>query len=160
MRKTLERYRDRTRDERRAVTRAGLLIAALRTGLVLLPFRQVMRAVYRVATPPTGGSPPAAGASQFDKDLAVWAVEAAGRRLLGRNPCLPKALAVLILFRRAGEDAELHMGVARERDGPVQAHAWIESAGRVVIGGDAPIEEYTRLPALDQKFPASRKGRP
>jgi len=157
MRKTLKRYRDRTPDERRAVTRAGLLIAALQAALAALPFRHVMRGVYRVAGP---GSPPGSDSvepSQFDRDLAVWAVEAAGRRLLSRNPCLPKALAVLILFRRGGEPAELRLGVNREADGPVQAHAWVESKGQVVIGGDVPIETYTRLPDLDQKFPGLRK---
>ena len=157
MRKTLKRYRDCTPEERRAVTRAGLLIAALQTALKVLPFQRVMEGVYRVARPsPSAGASPG-GHSHFDRDLAVWAVEAAGRRLLSRNPCLPKALAVLILFRRGGEPAELRLGVNREADGPVQAHAWIESEGQVVIGGDVPIETYTRLPDLDQKFPGLRK---
>lgn len=157
MGKTLKRYRDRTPEERRAVTRAGLLIAGLQAALAALPFRHVMRGVYRVAGP---GSPPgsdSAESSQFDRDLAVWAVEAAGRRLLSRNPCLPKALAVLILFRRGGQDAELHLGVARETYGSVEAHAWVESGGQVVIGGDVPIETYTRLPGLDRKFPGRGK---
>ncbi len=157
MRKTLKRYRDRTPEERRAVTRAGLLIAALQMALAVLPFRRVMGGVYRVARPPSPLGPGPGEPSQFDRDLAVWAVEASGRRLLSRNPCLPKALAVLILFRRGGEPAELRLGVARENDGPVQAHAWVESGGQVVIGGDVPIETYTRLPGLDQKFPGLRK---
>ena len=160
MRKTLKRYRDRTPDERRAVTRAGLLIAALQTALKVLPFQRVMEGVYRVARPSqsVGASP--GEHSHFDRDLAVWAVEAAGRRLLSRNPCLPKALAVLLLFRRAGEDAEMHLGVARETDGPMQAHAWVESDGQVMIGGDVPLESYTRLPGLDHKFPGLRKRYP
>ncbi len=138
------------------MARAGLLVAGLQTALSLLPFRHVMRGVYRLARPRA----PLAGTSQFDRDLAVWAVEASGRRLLSRNPCLPKALAVLILFRRGGADAELHVGVARESDGPVEAHAWVESGGEIVIGGDVAIESYTRLPGLDQKFPEAGKGRP
>jgi hypothetical protein len=160
MRKTLKRYRDRTPEERRAVTRAGLLIAGLQLALAVLPFRRVMGGVYRVARPHASvGSGPGEH-SQFDRDLAVWAVEAAGRRLLSRNPCLPKALAVLILFRRGGEDAEMHVGVTRELDGSVQAHAWVESGGQVVIGGDVPIESYTRLPGLDRKFPGRGKKYP
>ena len=160
MRKTLKRYRDRTPEERRAVTRAGLLIAALQMALAVLPFRRVMGGVYRVARPRSPLGPGPGEPSQFDRDLAVWAVEAAGRRLLSRNPCLPKALAVLILFRRAGEDAEFHLGVTRETDSPVRAHAWIESEGHVVIGGDVPIESYTRLPGLDKKFPGHGKRTP
>lgn len=160
MRTTLKRFRDRTPDERRAVARAAVLIAALQAALSVLPFKRVMRGVDRVARPRTVPGSRAVESSQFDRDLAVWAVEAAGRRLLSRNPCLPKALAVLILFRRAGEDAALHLGVAREAGGPVQAHAWIESEGEVVIGGDVPIEDYTRLPGLDSKFPGTGKVKP
>ncbi|MCL7959678.1 MAG: lasso peptide biosynthesis B2 protein [marine benthic group bacterium] len=160
MRKTLKRYRDRSPEERGAVTRAGLLIVTLQAMLRVLPFQKVMDGVYRVARPPASAGFGHGEHSQFDRDLAVWAVEAAGRKLLSRNPCLPKALAVLILFRRAGEPAELRLGVAREADGPVEAHAWIESSGQVVIGGDVPLETYTRLPDLDQKFPGPRKDDP
>jgi hypothetical protein len=155
MRTTLKRFRDRTPAERRAVTRAGMLIAAIQTALAVLSFRQVMRLVSRVAIPRAAPAQGSRETSQFDRDLAVWAVEAAGRRLLSKNPCLPKALAVLVLFRRGGEEAELHLGVARsveDSENGVRAHAWVESKGEIVIGGDVPIEEYVRLPGLDQKF--------
>jgi hypothetical protein len=88
--------------------------------------------------------------------MAVWSVEAAGRRLLSRNPCLPKALAVLVLFRRAGVDAELRLGVAREDGRSVRAHAWVESEGEVVIGGDVPLADYTPLPTLERGSPDAR----
>lgn len=153
MMKTFNRYRDLTPEKRRAVARASLLITAIQAGLAVLPFRHLLKVVYRLAKPRTARGSRLARASQFDMDLAVWAVEAAGRRLLSRNPCLPKALAVLILFRRAGEDAELHVGVARETEGPFRAHAWIESGGRVVIGGDVPIDSYTRLQGLETRYP-------
>ena len=150
MKKTLARLRERTPRERRAVARAACLIWTIQIALAVLPFRHVLRAVGRLARPAGSGSGPSAGSSQFDRDLAVWSVEAAGRRLLSRNPCLPKALAVLTLFRRAGIDAELRLGVAREGEDPMRAHAWVESEGKVVIGGDVPLEEYTPLPALDR----------
>lgn len=140
--------------------RAGLLIVALQAALKVLPFQRVLEGVYRVARPRPSEGYLSGEYSQFDRDLAVWAVEAAGRRLLSRNPCLPRALAVLILFRRGGEVAELHLGVARDGDGPVEAHAWVESEGQVVIGGDVPLETYTRLPGLDQRFPGLRKDNP
>jgi hypothetical protein len=148
MKKAVQRLRERTPRERAAVARAALLIWTIQAGLAVLPFRRVLRAVDRFARPPATPPGPNADSSQFDRDLAVWSVEAAGRRLLSRNPCLPKALAVLVLFRRHGMEAELRLGVAREGDAPVRAHAWIESEGEVVIGGDVPLDEYTPLPVL------------
>jgi hypothetical protein len=159
MRTTLKRVRERTPAERWAALRASLLIAWLQTCLAVLPFRTVMRMVHRIAGPAGSAAPGAARPSHFDKDLAVWAVEAAGRRLLSKNPCLPKALAGLILLRRAGADAELHLGVARGGDSPVRAHAWVVSDGSVVIGGDVPLDDYTPLPGLGARFPDSRRPR-
>ena len=59
--------------------RAGLLIAVIRTGLAVLPFRYMLRAVRRAARPRTGLPWRPDRPSPFEKGLAVWAVEAAGR---------------------------------------------------------------------------------
>lgn len=159
MKKTVQRLRERTGRERRAAARAALLIWTIQAGLALLPFRHVLRVVHRAARPAGPPGKLAADPSQFDRELAVWSVEAAGRRLLSRNPCLPKALAVLVLFRRAGAEAQLRLGVAREGDAPVRAHAWVESEGEVVIGGDVPLDEYTPLPVFDVS-PSGTRGAP
>jgi hypothetical protein len=63
--------------------------------------------------------------------------------------CLPQALAAASLLAHAGHEAELHIGVKKNTKGKLEAHAWVESAGRIVVG-DLPwgLEEYTRLPPL------------
>ncbi len=126
--------------------RVGWLIVAIRMGLFLLPFRVLVRLVDLIGG--AVGRPPD---PRFDAELTVWAVEAVGRRLLGRNPCLTQALAVDYLFRRAGVPADLHIGVARQENGELKAHAWVESEGEVVIGGNEPLSEYTRLPSLEAR---------
>jgi hypothetical protein len=56
------------------------------------------------------------------------------------------------LLHRYGHPAELRIGV-RWVDGnrsEIEAHAWVESEGEVVVGDDEPLSEYVRLPAFDE----------
>ena len=42
----------------------------------------------------------------------------------------------------------LHIGAVKDEEGKFLAHAWVESEGRVVIGGHE-LERYTRLMTLE-----------
>jgi len=72
--------------------------------------------------------------------------------LLGwRSGCLPQALAARFLLKRRGFDAVLCIGVKKRDDGSLQAHAWVEYEGQVVVGGIGPeLASYTPLPDLDR----------
>ena len=132
--------------ERRLVVRAALLLGVIRLGLRLLPFRTLWRLLNQ-APRASVGSPTA---THFSPDRIAWAVRVASPVVLGVKPCLAQSLAVRLLLRRRGYPARLHLGVARGEGGQVQAHAWVETNGRVVIGGSASeLERYTPLLALD-----------
>ena len=49
--------------------------------------------------------------------------------------CLTQALAGQVLLERYGYPALVHVGVTKKaKNGTFQAHAWLESDGKVVIG--------------------------
>ncbi len=139
----LRRLRAMSGRERQALVRGSLLIAFLRIGLLLLPFRVLLRAAQRMAPVARTRS------ARFDKDLAVWAVSSAARRFLRKNPCLTQALATLVLFRRAGVPAELHLGVARPDGQDLTAHAWVEISVVAVTLKKESVLEYTPLTTPD-----------
>ena len=64
-----------------------------------------------------------------------WSVEAVGRRIPGMR-CLPRALAAEVILRRAGRNPRFRIGVVRDDRGGIEAHAWVEDAGRIVVGAD------------------------
>lgn len=83
---------------------------------------------------------------------AAWAAHAVGRRLLPERPCLTQALVLQYLLLRRGDDsAELHVGVTKSDEEELQAHAWIERDGRVLIGGTNAPKKYERFDDLDVK---------
>jgi hypothetical protein len=68
----------------------------------------------------------------------------ASRHTLGLKTCLAQSLAAQVLLTRRGYPTLLHIGVVRGEGGQFQAHAWVESEGKIVIGG-SDLEHYTPL---------------
>ena len=117
---------------RHLLMRAAFWLVTFRAGIRLLPFKTVRR----LATPAV-----LVGSSKGPcLESVTWAVAAAARRLPGTT-CLPRALALNFMLRRAGFASTLQIGVAREADEALGAHAWVTCEGRPVGGSD--LGRYT-----------------
>lgn len=119
-----------------ALAVAGGTVVATAALLRVLPFRRVRRLMAGEVPDRERPSLP----SDEERRL-LWAVTAVSRRLLPNRPCLPQALAAQFLLRRRGaRPAHLRIGVARNDDGSIEAHAWLERDGRVLLGGtESPL---------------------
>jgi hypothetical protein len=60
-------------------------------------------------------------------------------RLAPRTRCLARALAAECVLRRDGHSPRLTLGVALDETRRLHAHAWLESHGIAVTGGDEAI---------------------
>ena len=140
-RSRIARFRSLPPSDRTLFLIALLTIASVRTGLLLTSFRDVHRSLARIARP--AGSPdPTPG----EVDRIGWAVGSAARFVPGAT-CLPQALAAEAILRRRGHPADLRLGVKRIDSG-VEAHAWVESYGRVIVG-DGDLDRFEPLEASD-----------
>lgn len=126
--------------ERVLALRALTVLLLARAGLLLLPFPLLRRVLDWYGHQPHGA---------WSTDRIAWAVQAAARRLpRGLRGCLAQALAAEALLRRYGQPAVVRIGVrwlASAESGRLEAHAWVESAGRVVVGGLADLASYVPL---------------
>lgn len=133
------------REERALALRAGAALAAVRVLSALLPHRRV-RAITG------GGGATGGGRASAPDNATTWgvtasrdvarAVERAATVVPGAT-CLVQALAAEWLIRRAGGDAVVRIGVARDGYG-LAGHAWVESGGEIVLGG-AEAARYAAL---------------
>ena len=89
----------------------------------------------------------ARGGEAWSEDLLVWAVGAASR-YVPRATCLAQALAIQLVLKQSGRPASLHIGVNGAEGKYLDAHAWVESQGRVLFGG-SNLGSYTHLLALE-----------
>jgi hypothetical protein len=133
----------------------ALAIAAARTlavtliGLRTAGFRAAQHRASRIATNNSGahawcGPPPRWSVARPTIDRISWSVRAAGRFIPGASNCLVRALATQSMLGRFGYSSELRIGVRQADDGGLNAHAWLESAGAVVIG-EFELDHYVPL---------------
>ena len=128
------------RDDRWLVVEAIVLIGLVQAGLRMLSFatlRRLLAAAKRVR--------PRAPSRH---SRIAWAVNAAARLVPGRT-CLTDALAADVMLCRRGYQSVLRIGVKKRSGGagPLEAHAWVESAGSIVAGELAALDEYWPLPS-------------
>jgi hypothetical protein len=132
---------------RSVLVRAFVLVWIVRTGLWVAPFPLVRRSTNRWARPRRRlASNPSQVAEQVD---AVTEAVSCASRFVPRATCLTQALATRILLARRGIESVVRYGAARGAGGKFLAHAWVESAGRVVIGGVTSPNRYAPFPAFD-----------
>lgn len=129
--------------DRLALVRAVTMVMLVRAALAILPFRTVLRIADSWARRPNRVRGP-----EGERDRMLSAVESAARRLLPAAPCLSQAIVADVLLRRRGFDSQLRIGVARTERGALKAHAWVESDGEVVIGGEESPTDYIAFPNL------------
>jgi hypothetical protein len=121
---------------------------AIGLGKRLLPFKTLRWLLARAAGAPTGPR----RTEPHSTDMISWAVQACRLRILGSNSCLTQALGAQVLLARHGYPALIHIGVTRREQGQFQAHAWVESEGRVIIGGTG-LERFATLAVLEGEEP-------
>lgn len=116
-------------EDRVALLPATVRLLTVRVALRLLPFRTVLRWAEISVT--EGDSPKPLAPRTLRR---LRALERAGHGLFPRNPCLTQALAAHRLLREEGQPSQLRIGVRRTTERPLEAHAWVENRGEIMIG--------------------------
>jgi hypothetical protein len=84
---------------------------------------------------------------EFTDDQLVRIVGIASR-YIPKATCLAQALTVQLLLKKSGRQASLYIGVNEVEGGQLNAHAWVESKGKVITGGPNP-GDFTSLLTLE-----------
>jgi hypothetical protein len=136
----VRQFAELTPPERRLLLRATVLVAGVRLALWTMPFRWVRFVLgIRPAISPS--------LEAIRVKRLAWAVQAAARRIPGAS-CLTQALALQYLLARAGESAEVHIGVAKDDARGFEAHAWLEHRGAILVGDNGELDRYAPILAV------------
>lgn len=152
--RVVAKFRRLSKRERLLYLRVAPLLVIAKLALYVFPFEFVRRRLFDarpVATP----VPDANDAQQI-----VKAIRAVSKRLALLNVnCLPQALVAYKLLHRAGVDADLRIGVGKDADNKLTAHAWVEAGGEILMGQVAGIVDLATFPALGIKQGQKRRIR-
>jgi hypothetical protein len=128
-----------TARDRSLLIRAVILVGAARVALWVLPFNTARRAVTRRARRTSGS---------YTTNEIGWAVSVA-KRFVPKGNCLPQALAAEALLIQCGHPVEFRIGVVKKNGDRLEAHAWVESEGNLVVGDlTQGLSGYSPLPPL------------
>ncbi len=142
--KQLRKFLRLSSRERQLVINTFILLGLIRLALWLLPFQTLRRLLAKISQP----SPQAQGLNQINLSKIVGAVNLSSRYMPGGVKCLARALTTQVLMSRCGYSPQLRIGVAKGEGGKLEAHAWVENQGQIVIGYLRDLSRFTPLPSF------------
>lgn len=144
--KRLRKFLHLSPGERQLLLGTFVWLGLVRLGLWLLSFPTLRQLLASISRANSVGEPkfcvPTTG-------KIVWAVNVSSRYMPGGAKCLARALTAQVLMSRRGYSPQLRIGVAKGEEGQLEAHAWVESQGQVVIGYLGDMARFTPLPAFE-----------
>ena len=122
--------------QRRILCYACISINLIRLALWLFPFKAVRHTLTAVSHRWIAPN------HSISLAAIVWSVTMASLYTPGGAKCLVKALATQLLLNRYGYPHQLHIGVAMGETNTVEAHAWIEYQGQVIMGALQDLHRF------------------
>jgi len=133
-------------EERSLFRQAFFLLIRVRLHMIFFSFPRVLDWVRRQ-------SPQPCETVQSSPERLAWMIDSTGIAFPGLLKCLPRALAGFILLRRCGWDVILKIGTRRRRpELPVEAHAWLERDGEILIGKLYGMEKFAVFESFEGRF--------
>jgi hypothetical protein len=122
---------------------AFLLLNLVRLGLFLLPFAKLLDLLKMLSNFWSKGK-----YQQVEVKQILHAVHTSNYYALRSSKCLAKALTTQTLMKICGYSSELKIGVAKENDSALQAHAWVEYRGKVIIGNLRNLDTFAPITSI------------
>jgi hypothetical protein len=136
--------RMRTRD-RILLLMTFILMTTIRLGLWLLPFRVLLKLQIKMMSLMHQTPNP----TPVNLARIIACVNLSTRYMPGGAKCLARALTTQVLMHHYSHSGELRIGVAKSTTGSLEAHAWIEHQGQVIIGNLEDLSRFIPLPSLN-----------
>ena len=124
--------------DRRLLVEAAIWLGVARLIVLLVPFRWItpFLGMHMAESPDTQ--------KQVQKQFAVrvsWAIWTASRHMPWKCKCLVQAMAGKCILKRRRIPSTLYLGLLKDENEKLKAHAWLRSGDTIAIGG-REIDQY------------------
>ena len=125
--------------DRRLFVEAAIWLGIARLALLVVPFRWIAPFLgkHMAESPETEER----AHKQFVERIS-WVVQTASRHLPWKCKCLVKAIAGKCMFKRRRVPSTLYLGLLKDEEEKLKAHAWLRS-GKAIVSGHQGVTEYT-----------------
>jgi hypothetical protein len=152
--KWLHRFIQLASQERNLFLKTYVLLTVVRLGLFLKSFNRLCKLLELISR----HNQTVVGDPLSQRQLIVrvqWAINACCKFMPGSVKCLARALTMKTLLDQHGCPSKLMIGVDKNQAQQLEAHAWIEYEGHVIIGQLNDLTRFKPLPNLPQFFRVS-----
>ena len=128
---------------------AAFWLGVIRISLLTVPFRWLA---------PFLGSQMARSSDTDDSECneiveqVSWAVQSASRHLPWECKCLTQAIAGKRMLKRRGISSTLYLGLTKDREANLKAHAWLRRGNVIVIGAQG-MHQFTVISTFEEERP-------
>ena len=110
---------------------AALWLGIARLGILIIPFRRIAPFLGKhMAESPLSMEP----THRNHVERISWAVQTASRHMPWESTCLAQAMAAKGMFKLRGIQSTIYLGLAKDGEEELTAHAWLRSGDVTVVG--------------------------
>ena len=118
-----------------------IAMCLVRLGMLVLPFNRLQNLVRETKTM----NFLAIAKSQVTLGRIVQAVHRSSKYSPGKVMCLARALTTAVLMNIYELPYELKIGVAKGESGQLEAHAWVVSEEKIIMGNLPDLSRYVAM---------------
>ena len=131
----------RTSRGKKLFLQACVVMSFVRLGLLLLPFKRLQNLVLNSQNMTWLAFAPA----QVTVNRIAQSVYRSSRYQPGNPMCLARALTASVLMNIYGFPHQIQIGIAKDKEGQIEAHAWVKSEGRTIVGDLPDLSRYVPM---------------
>ena len=80
----------------------------------------------------------------------MWSISTASKHTPWKNTCLVQAITAKMMLKIRKQQSSLFLGIAKDQDKNLKAHAWL-SSGDIIVTGSETTEEYTVISSFTER---------
>lgn len=144
--KRIRKFLQLSRPDQWLLIQTILVLAVVTLGLRILPWLTLQRLLLKLASRPIRFVP----AQRPSAQRIAWAIQVASW-CVPKVTCLPRALAAQLLLIQSAYPADLQIGVAKNEDEKLKAHAWVTSGSDIIIGSVCDLDRFVPLSPMERE---------
>jgi len=123
---------------------SAFVVVFVTMGLRIFPWLRLQRFLLKLAD----WHPHFLTSNRPSANRIAWGVRASSH-YVPKATCLPQALAAQYLLARSAYPADLQIGVAKDKNGKLEAHAWVISENQIIIGNVRNVDQFMSLSHME-----------
>ena len=138
--KRIHMFLQLSRSDQWLLIQAFVVLAIVVLGLQVLPWLTLQRLLLKFANGYSRFVPAQSPSAQnIARSIKI------ASQYIPKATCLPQAMAAQLLLIQNSYPVDLQIGVAKNKDGLLEAHAWVRCRSEILIGGAHGLDHLVAL---------------